>query len=283
MTKIDLPADNSKDFAAAIMQKIESEHIIAHSRLWFVLHDVAFWCLWFLSALIGAFALSAIVFVLQSSMWQLYQITHDSFLSYATNTIPFIWLFLFAVMCILAHVNLRHTPKGYRYSSGLLIILNLTVTLLVAVIVTVAGLGKFIDEEVGKHVPLYVPAAHKQELQWFKPHEGLLIGKVVYADKLAHVFVLQSPEADEIDVDGHLLTEQDWQLLTIPAIHVRVIGVPQESDPAPFVACVILPVLMPAGSAPLKFDYAERIMLEPRSIECKGVRPYDRFDQIKHW
>lgn len=279
MTNSD-PIDSQKDFAAAIMRKIESEKITTHSRFWFVLHDIAFWCLWFLSALTGAFALSAIVFVLQSSSWQLYLITHDSFLSYATNTIPFLWLVLFLIMVILAHVNLRHTPKGYRYSSLLLIVLNLAVTLLLSVIITAAGLGKFVDEEVGKRIPLYVPAMHKQELEWFRPEEGLLIGQVVAADQSAQIFVLQSPKAEEVRVDGHLLTNEEWQVLKIPAAHVRVIGVPKEA--APFVACVVLPGLYPE-MIPIRLEYGERIMLEPRSTECKGVRPYDRFDKIKHW
>ena len=279
MTKIDLPADNSKDFASAIMQKIETEHIVAHSRWWFILHDVAFWSLWFLSALVGAFALSAIVFVLQSSSWQLYMITHDSFLSYATNTIPFLWLVLFLIMVMLAHVNLRHTPRGYRHSSLLLIVLNLAVTVFVAVIITAAGLGKFVDEEVGKHLPLYVPAMHKQELEWFKPEEGLVIGKVVYTDQTQQLFILEAPDTQDFDVDGHLLSNEEWQMLKVPSVRVRVIGVPET---APFVACIVLPV-PPLGMAPLHLEYAERKFLEPRSIECRGVRPYDRFDQIKHW
>ena len=279
MTNSDPLPSNQNDFAASIMNKIETEKIIRHSRWWFVLHDVAFWSLWFLSALIGAFALSAIVFVLQSSSWQLYQITHDSFLSYATNTIPFLWFVLFLIMVMLAHVNLRHTPKGYRYSSLLLIVLNLAVTVLVAIIVTAAGLGKFVDEEVGKHVPLYVPAMHKQDLEWFKPQEGLVIGTVIYADQQAQAFIIQAPDTSDFDIDGHLLSNEEWQMLMIPSVRVRVIGVPETM---PFVACIVLPVA-PPGFTPLHLDYAERKFMEPRSIECKGVRPYDRFDQINHW
>jgi hypothetical protein len=280
MTKIDQLPDNQKDFAASIMQKIEAEHITTHSRLRFILHDAAFWTLWFVSALVGAFALSAIVFVLSSSIDQLYWITHDSFLSYATNSIPFVWLFLFAIMCIFAHINLRHTPKGYRHSSSLLILLNLTVTVLLAVIITAAGLGKFIDEEVGKHVPLYVPAQHRQELDWFKPDEGLLIGQVISADRTVQLFVLRSPDAEELNVDGHLLSDDEWELLAVPAMHVRVIGV--DKTPDPFTACVVLPAF-PSMAKDFNPDFVERNLLEPRSTECKGVRPYDRFDQLKHW
>jgi hypothetical protein len=111
---------------------------------------------------------------------------------------------------------------------------------------------------------------HKQELEWFRPQEGLLIGRVVRADQSAQLFVLRSPTHQEINVDGHLLSEAEWQVLNIPAMHVRVIGQPEEI--APFLACVVLPGFT-----------GERIILEPRSTECKGVRPYDRFDQIKHW
>lgn len=269
---------NQQDFAATIMQKIEAENITQHSRWRFIVHDIAFWCLWFLSALIGAFAMSAIVFVLQSSTLQLRMITHDTVMSLITNTIPFLWLILFLIMVMLAHMNLRHTPKGYRYSSLLLIVLNLAVTLLLAVIITAAGLGKFVDEEVGKRLPLYVSAMHKQEIEWFRPQEGLLIGQVIHADQTAQLFVLRSPNAEEIRIDGHLLSNEEWQVLNIPAMHVRVIGVPKES--APFVACVVLPGF---GPMPVRLDYGERIILEPRSTECKGVRPYDRFDKIKHW
>jgi hypothetical protein len=168
-----------------------------------------------------------------------------------------LWLVLFLIMVILAHVNLRHTPKGYRYSSILLIVLNLAVTFLVAVIVTAAGLGKFVDEEVGKHVPLYVPAMHKQQLDWFRPEEGLLIGQVEHVDQAEKVFILRSPDAESIDVDGHLLTNEEWQVLNVPAINVRVIGVPKEA--APFVACLILPGF--PGMVSMHLDYGERILL----------------------
>jgi hypothetical protein len=279
MTKTDPLTDQANAFATSVMNKIENEKIQTHSRLRFILHDAAFWSLWFLSALLGAFALSAIVFVLQSSSWQLYLITHDSFLSYATNTIPFLWLVLFLIMVILAHVNLRHTPKGYRYSSLLLIVLNLAVTVLVAIIITAAGLGKFVDEEVGKHLPLYVPAHLKQDLDWFKPEQGLVIGTVVSADQITQIFILDAPDDSDFDVDGRLLSGEEWQMLKVPEVKVRVIGVPETE---PFVACIILPVPSPAF-VPMHLDYAERKFLEPRSIECRGVRPYDRFDQINHW
>ena len=274
------PTNPPKDFAAAIVDRIEAENITMHSRLWFVLRDVAFWSLWFLSALIGAFALSATLFVLQSSSWRLYLVTHNSFLDYATDVMPYVWLITFVLMCTVAYVNLRHTPKGYRYSTFLLIVLNMSVTVFLAILLTAAGLGKFVDEQVGKHVPLYSSITRKQEMEWYKPDEGLLIGEVTYVDQPTHTFVLHSPEKTEIDVDGRLLSNEEWQLLSVSAVHVRVIGIPHEVEP--FVACIVLPVV-PPGIVPMPLGYPERSLSEPRSTECKGVRPYDRFDQIKHW
>lgn len=281
MTKIEFPSGhNQTDFAAAIMHKIEAENIAVHNRAWFLLHDAAFWSLWFLSALIGALGLSATMFVLKSSDWRWYTVTHESLFAFATDVMPSLWLSLFVVMCLLAYLNLRHTPRGYRYSSGLLIALNLVATVMLSVLLAIAGTGKFVDEQIGKHLPRYVPVMHKQEMHWSKPQDGLLIGKVTHVDQVAQIFILESWEASEMNVDGHLLSLEEWELLGLPRAKVRVIGIPHDSSP--FVACIVLPVL-PNGLMPMKLDYVERIFSEPRSIECRGVKPYDRFDQFKPW
>ncbi|MFZ2682088.1 MAG: hypothetical protein WAZ14_03285 [Patescibacteria group bacterium] len=281
MTNDKSTSESKIDFVANVMQRIESEKIQTKSRVWFILHDLGFWSLWFLSALIGAFALSATVFVIQSSSWRWYLVTHDSFLDYATDVMPYVWLVLFGLMCVIAYVNLRHTPKGYKYSFLGLIVLNLGVTVLLAGLLTAAGLGKFVDEQVGKHIPLYSSISKKQELEWFKPSQGLLIGEVAALEQTQMIFILTAPDASELVIDGHLLSEGEWRLLEVEKVRVRVIGVPKES--APFVACVVLPVLPPGISPALARQPIERNFMELRNTECKGVQPYDRFDQLKHW
>jgi hypothetical protein len=280
MTNPNLAPEDQRDFAASVMSKIEKDQITTYSRAWFWVHDFGFWSLWFISALIGAFALSATLFVLQSSTWRLYLVTHESLLDYVTDVMPYVWLCLFGLMCVLAYINLRHTPRGYRHSTVWLIGLNLTVTIFLGAILTAAGMGEFVDEQIGRHIPLYSSISHKQESEWFKPAEGLLIGRVIHVEQSLQLFVLESPEQTALDIDGHLLSDEEWQLLEVPSVMVRVIGVPKETTH--FMACIVLPVL-PPGIIPMRLDYPERNPSEQRSSECRGVRPYDRFDQIKHW
>ncbi|MDQ5952168.1 MAG: hypothetical protein QG626_295 [Patescibacteria group bacterium] len=271
---------NKPDFATLVMDKIESEHIKTYSRLWFVAHDVLFWVCWFISALFGALALAATLYILTSLDAKMYLITHDSIFTYLFDVLPYVWMISFALMCVVAHINLRHTPRGYKYSTWLLVLLNMSVTIILALLLFVTGLGRLLDEQAGAHIPHYQPAAVRQEMRWFRPESGLLIGQVIYVNDATRYFVLESPQATEYPVDGRLLSADEWLLLEMPSMQVRVIGMPESEST--FVACVVLPALS-ATSAPLDEGLRERLFHGTRSIECKGVRPYERFDEINHW
>lgn len=268
----------NKDFATGVMDKIQAEQIKTYSRAWFVLQDSLFWVCWFLSALFGALALAATLFVMSLAQVDTYFVTHDSLWSYLREVMPYVWLLSFAVMCVIAHIGLRHTPKGYRYSATVLIILNLSITVLLAIMLFFAGMGEIIDARVGSHIPHYQPAMVKQEMRWYNPQDGLFVGRVQYIDRTAQSFQLESPQASSVDIDGRLLSEEDWNLLEMPYVQVRVIVIPRASEP--YVACLVLPMVQP-GLVALDHETRERLLTEPRSSECKGVRPYDHLDQLK--
>lgn len=259
------------------MTKIESEQIKTRSRVWFVMHDWAFWICWCISILFGSLALAASLFVFYSLTSKVYLLTHESLAAYLLSAWPYLWMFSFVGMCAVAYLNLRHTPQGYRYSSVWLIGLNLSLTLLLGIGLFLMGAGRAVEEQVGTKIPHYQSALAKQELRWFSPEQGLLVGEVVDVNATTKYFILQPPNAVKLNVDGRLLSADEWMFLDLPAVHVRVIGKPGVEQP--FVACVVLPSL-DVDDAVFDDEWHERIFNEPRSIECRGVEPYERFDQI---
>ena len=114
------------------MTKIDSEQIKTYSRLWFLTQSWLFWVCWLVSAFFGALALAAMVFVFCELDSEVY----------------WLWLLCFVVMCVVAHVNLRHTPKGYRHSALVLIILNVTVTVLLGLILLLLGANKLLNAQI---------------------------------------------------------------------------------------------------------------------------------------
>lgn len=271
---------NNQDFAEVVMTKIETEQIKTYSRVWFVAHDVVFWACWFVSALFGALALAVTLYVLTSLDAKVYLITHNSVFTYILDVLPYVWMLSFVGMCIIAHINLRRTPHGYRYSAWLLVVLNMSITIILAILLFATGLGKFLDDRAATYVPHYKSTAARQELRWFSPQDGLLIGEVVQVNDVTRYFVLQAPGDLELQVDGRLLNNTEWTLLEVPRVHVRVIAMPQPTST--FVACVVLPV---SSSTTVPFDenLRERIFHEPRSIECRGIRSYERFDKLQNF
>lgn len=259
------------------MTKIETEQIKTRSRVWFVMHDWAFWICWCISIFFGSLAFAATLFVFISSTSKIYLLTHESLMAYVLSSWPYLWMFSFVGMCAVAHLNLRHTPGGYRHSSVWLIGLNLGFTILLGLLLFLIGVGRVVEERVGGKIPRYEPVMIKQEMRWFSPGQGLLIGEVAAVNQATRYFILQAPNAEMLEIDGRLLSIDEWHLLEVPLVHVRVIG--KSTGEQSFIACVILPTIDFDDSI-FDDEWHERIFGQPRSIECRGVEPYERFDQI---
>lgn len=133
-----MSAINKPDFAAEVMDRIEAEQIKTYSRLWFVANNWLFWMCWLISVLVGSSALAALLFVMCGFG--------------SVGDLPYLWFLSFVALCLIAHLTLRQTPKGYRYSVWLLLFLNLGVTAVIGMMLFLAGIGQLIDMHMRERV-----------------------------------------------------------------------------------------------------------------------------------
>src|SRR6056297_1803607 len=99
----------------ALFEKIETDNVRPHSRMFFKGRECVIWLLWLISVLVGALAVAISVFVVTHRQYALYEATHDNFLTFMVEVLPYVWIIVFGAMALFAVYNLRHTKRGYRY------------------------------------------------------------------------------------------------------------------------------------------------------------------------
>jgi hypothetical protein len=87
------------------------------------------WFLWFFSVLFGALAVAVTLYVLMNHQYALYEATHNNLFTFIIEVLPFLWLFIFGLMTLVAIYNLRHTSRGYRYPVSVILASSLLLSL----------------------------------------------------------------------------------------------------------------------------------------------------------
>lgn len=229
------------DLAQTILSRIDEEHIVPHSRTFFLSRESLVWLLWVFTVSVGALSWAVILIVLTYNRHSLYEFTHETRFSFWFEAIPYIWIAVFGLMLCLAIVNLRQTKKGYRYSISLLIISSLVGSVVFGIFLHMFGIGFLFDDTLGKYTNLYRSQAERELQRWQRPEAGRLVGTLQSSDATPW-----SSRVEFIDKDG-----QSWQLVLdelsrfvlsdIPHdTPVRLIGVRLPTNHE-FLVCGILP------------------------------------------
>jgi hypothetical protein len=283
------------DLAAKVFGRIKDEKIAPRSRWHFVLHNYTLWALWGVSIIVGALAVAANIFVFANFGWQLYAATHNSFMGFVLDYLPYLWLVTLCIFVFIAYENMRHTKRGYRYPLWVIVAVSILASGFGGVMLYTAGVGQFVDSTIGKRIPLHRPFVMIKTEHWVSPERGLLAGEVVNADETSDIFVLRTFEGVEWTIETSSLMEPDWRALN-EFSEVRVIGVPLVAmGTERFHACFVLPwelhgrMMQPAGPRPHQLvthigtsSPNERKVIGMRSSTCKDVRLYDAIHQLRN-
>ncbi len=278
-----------KDLAAAVLGRIEEEHVTPHSRLFFTAKEAGVWLLWLMTVVLGALAVAVTVTVAVYRYATGYELTHDSLLSYAAEVLPYLWILVFSAMTLLAVYNLRHTKRGYRYSLFVILSSSILCSVGGGVVLHVSGLGFTLDRILGSYVPAYLSQDKIEARLWQQPEQGRLIGV---------------PELDEVAQDGTVhfvdVTSGEWSLvvrelppqdaaLIAHGDQVRLIGELVSLTPPIFHVCGVLPWFRDRFEehkvlAHLREEFRGRMvtnhtvapsdpaLMSPRCAEARGVR-----------
>lgn len=236
------PRQSNQDLKSQILNRIESDSLCPRSRLAYNSRECAVWGLWFLTVLIGAIAVAISLFVIMQRQYSFYEATHETFLSFVFEFIPYLWFTIFSLMVLLAVYNLRHTKTGYRYPLGQIFASSIVLSLAGGALLHLAGVGFSLDKQIGLLADNYQSQEKIEMRLWQQPNEGRLVGVLVSPTNQipSNSVLFEDIEGVRFETSIEELQEADIDLL-VGGGRVRVLGQIQSTEPPHFHACAVFP------------------------------------------
>ncbi len=170
---------NNAGFEHKLLAKIKGEKISPRPRWQFLLKNYVVWLAGLVSLLIGAAAISVMIYLFKFNDWEIYDQTKKSFLEFFVLTLPYFWIIFLSLFIFIISYNFKHTKKGYRYSIILLGGASIMLSVFLGAIFYVAGLGEKLDNILGSGAPFYDQVINRHIDFWSQPSEGRLSGLVI--------------------------------------------------------------------------------------------------------
>jgi hypothetical protein len=239
---MELLPPGKNDLRTEVLSRIQKDSLCPHSKLWYGSKEFGVWLLWLLTVLFGALSVAVTLFVVMHRQYSLYQATHKSFLSFAVDVLPYLWITLFTLMAIFAVYNLRHTKNGYRYPLWKILGSSMVLSLAGGTLLHLAGAGFSLDKQIGVFSKEY-PSQEKLELRfWQSPEEGRLVGVFLGPKEGVPLplVMLEDTTGMRWEMDVTELNDMDRYMIE-KGKRVRVIGILESALPAQFHACGVFP------------------------------------------
>ncbi len=259
--------------ADKVLERIETE--TPRSRTYFWLRNILIWLLAGLSVVIGALAVSLIIFRIINASVAFgpdRPILDDLFL-----IVPIVWIGITALFGYLAYREVRSTRRGYRYQLSTIILGTVLASVVLGVLFFAAGTGFILDRLAGRHAPLlHQDLERVQGERWLRPENGFLIGTVEATS--ANGVVISDPREVrwEVVFEGEALS---FPLDSLePGERVGMRGRVADESETVFVACEIRSLELEGRRPfrPLRDQVAgggERKIDALHSNGCEDVRP----------
>lgn len=234
------PQSNTCSLKESVLQRIEAGEVQPKPKWWFLCGECLMYVLWAISVILGAVAISVIIFVAEHSMFALFEATHESAFDYAIDTVPVAWIVVFVLMAVLAYYNYRHTTTGYRYSLIAILGSSTAFSIVGGVLLHSGGVGAYLDTQLAENMPMYESLERKELKMWLQPEEGRLVGRLAgaYSEGTTTEFVTADGAAWELVITE--LLEPDRIVLQNGGT-VRVLGMVVTSTANTFYGCGVFP------------------------------------------
>jgi heme/copper-type cytochrome/quinol oxidase subunit 2 len=186
----------TNDFDQKLVEKIKEEGMAPKPRWHFLMKDYIIWALGTVSLLIGAAAVSVMIYLFKYSGWEVQPQTHKSLGEFVLLTLPYFWLIFLGLFVFTLYYNLKHTKRGYRYPVWVIIISSIGISIILGCLFFLAGLGEKVDDVLAERAPFYGQVINRHLGFWFSPEEGRLVGLVTARNDAAS-FNIQDPRGDD--------------------------------------------------------------------------------------
>lgn len=194
-------ADNR--FDEKLIAKIKNAKLFPKPRWQFLLKNYVIWVSGILALIIGALAVSVMIYLLKYNDWDIYYQTKKSFLEFFILTLPYFWFIFLSIFVFIVFYNFKHTEKGYRYSSFLLASVSVILSIFLGVIFFTTGVGEKLDDVLGRQAPFYDSVFNRHVDFWSQPADGRLSGMIIsQSDKTEFLLIDRSQEEWLIEAEN---------------------------------------------------------------------------------
>lgn len=275
-----------KDIKDSVMSRIESEKIEPISRWYWLSHEYALWGAWGASVLFGALAVSVASFASLHIGYALYEVSHNDFIDFVFDALPYLWLGAFFVMVLAAYFNLRHTKRGYRYPILLVVGSSIGFSFLGGGMLHAVGAGWYIDRMLGEVLPAYQSREKLEERFWQAPLAGRFVGKIIEGEEAEEGMVaFVDAENNTWLIDLEELRQRDLSLLQTGK-KVRLLAATSsdsDSNDDVLYACAVFPWLLDHAPPFREFQENRRMFIENIREEKEkiGVIVKEQIDRLE--
>lgn len=208
--------------AKEILKNIKDRKIKPTSRWKILLKDYLFWFLFLFVTLVGALAISVIIFIIRDNDWDIYNYLNKSLFGYVLFLIPYFWLVILFFLGYLAYFNLKNTRKGYLLNPYWVVIGSVFISVVLGWFLFELKIGNQIDKLCAEKIPYYKGTESYKKDLWSHPESGLLAGEIMEFNQEGD-FIIKDLSDKKWDVLGK---EAVWSKETEKEVgeRVKIIG-----------------------------------------------------------
>lgn len=203
-----------------ILSLIQERQLKPRPRYLFLLKNYVLWAVFSAAVILGALAVSTILFMVTSHDWDVYEYLDRSLFGYIFVSLPYLWLVIFVLFIWLAYYYFRHTKHGYRYGFWLVTLVCVLASLWLGVLLFWGGLNSQIHDLFSKRLAIYNKLVYTKRDIWHYAEKGLLAGKIIETVG-DHDFMLKDLSGDYWYVANEA---DDAGVVIQPGIKLKIIG-----------------------------------------------------------
>jgi len=166
-------------FDQKVIEQIKRRKIFPRPRILFILKNYGIWLAGFLALVFGSMSSALLIYLIEGDGLALHRRAGASALELFLLSVPFFWLITVGIFVYLAYINLKHTDRGYRYSSWLIGLAVILTSLAAGLVLYNFGFSRTLDNALGRQMPFYEYVANPRIGFWSDLQRGRLSGIII--------------------------------------------------------------------------------------------------------
>lgn len=216
------------DKATEILKNIEDKKIKPKSKWVFLAKDYLVWGLFVLATLVGAMAISVIIFIINDNDWDIYKYLQKSIWAYFLILMPYFWIIILGILSFLAYFNYTHTRKGYLLNPYLVIFGSILFSIILGWALFAVGASQKIDKIFAQKIPYYKNTEMYKNVFWNNPAKGLLAGEIIQIND-SNSFLLRDLEDNSWQIVGENIIWKE-KVAAVAGEKIKIIGQIKEAN-----------------------------------------------------